>query len=90
MVKFRRFEACAISVLVVLTTIGSFSPCLAQQVTFPAPKYPVQFFQLQVEKQDLRIAYRDVPPAGTPNEKQCFCCTERISPVITGSPPSNS
>jgi pimeloyl-ACP methyl ester carboxylesterase len=32
-------------------------------------KYPVHFFPLQVEKQDLRLAYRDVPPSTSPNGK---------------------
>jgi pimeloyl-ACP methyl ester carboxylesterase len=33
------------------------------------PKYSVQFFPLQVENQDLRMAYRDVLPTSAPNGK---------------------
>jgi pimeloyl-ACP methyl ester carboxylesterase len=32
-------------------------------------KYAVQFFPLRVEKQDLRMAYRDVPPSAAANGK---------------------
>jgi pimeloyl-ACP methyl ester carboxylesterase len=33
------------------------------------PRYSVQFFQLQVENQDLRMAFRDVEPTGASNGK---------------------
>lgn len=44
-------------------------PSLAQQGQALPSKYSVQFFALQVEKQDLRMAYRDVGPTGTSNGK---------------------
>jgi len=44
-------------------------PLLAQQGPPLHPKYAVQFFPLQVENQDLRIAYRDVQPTGASNGK---------------------
>ena len=44
-------------------------PLLAQQGQVLHPKYRVQFFRLQVENQDLRMAYRDVQPTGASNEK---------------------
>jgi pimeloyl-ACP methyl ester carboxylesterase len=33
----------------------------------PKAMYPVYFFDLKIEGQDLRMAYRDVPPGATPN-----------------------
>jgi pimeloyl-ACP methyl ester carboxylesterase len=33
----------------------------------PRAAYPVEFFPLQIERQDLRMAYRDVKPTSTPN-----------------------
>jgi len=41
----------------------------AQQDDALHPKYSVHFFQLQVENQDLRIAFRDVQPTATSNGK---------------------
>lgn len=41
----------------------------AQQAQALHPKYAVQFFQLQVENQDLRLTYRDVQPTAAPNGK---------------------
>lgn len=41
----------------------------AQQGQTPHPRYTVQFFQLQVENQDLRMAYRDVQPTGASQGK---------------------
>src|SRR6202167_5727839 len=44
-------------------------PSFAQQDQELRPKYSVQFFQLQVENQDLRMAFRDVEPTGASNGK---------------------
>ena len=41
----------------------------AQSLQPPPGKYPVRYFSLKVESQDLRIAYRDVAPAAAPNGK---------------------
>jgi len=41
----------------------------AQQDAALHPKYNVHFFPLQVENQDLRIAFRDVQPTATSNGK---------------------
>jgi pimeloyl-ACP methyl ester carboxylesterase len=43
-------------------------PAAAQMHIEPPPaKYPVQYFPLRVENQDLRMAYRDVQPTAAPN-----------------------
>jgi pimeloyl-ACP methyl ester carboxylesterase len=42
-------------------------PRSAEQEQAFNPRYPVQFFRLQVERQDLRMAYRDVPPTDAAN-----------------------
>ncbi len=41
----------------------------AQQGQPVHPKYATQIFSLRVENQDLRMAYRNVPPAGVANGK---------------------
>jgi len=48
---------------------GSAPLSFAQQDLALHPKYSVQFFQLQVENQDLRMAFRDVQPTGSSNGK---------------------
>ncbi|MBD3274008.1 MAG: alpha/beta fold hydrolase [Candidatus Marinimicrobia bacterium] len=65
-----------IFLLSVLLALGSFAP--AQTVfdeaeplgiameNYPYP-YPVQYFDLEIEEQDVRMAYMDVKPSGTPN-----------------------
>src|ERR1022692_4687867 len=68
MVDFHRFETRALLVLVLLGAI--WAPLsFAQPGQALHPKYNVQFFRLQVENQDLRLAYRDVQPTGAANGK---------------------
>src|ERR1039458_6639893 len=64
----RRFETRTMLALVLLGAIGA-PPSFAQKGQALHPKYSVQFFQLQVENQDLRMAYRDVQPTGAPKGK---------------------
>jgi len=68
MLDFHRFESRARLALLLLVTICAL-PALAQPGQALHPKYSVRFFQLQVENQDLRIAYRDVQPTGAANGK---------------------
>jgi pimeloyl-ACP methyl ester carboxylesterase len=68
MLDFHRFETRALFVRVLLVAICA-SPAWAQPGPVLHPKYNVQFFQLQVENQDLRMAYRDVQPTGAANGK---------------------
>jgi pimeloyl-ACP methyl ester carboxylesterase len=68
MVDFQRFKTGAMFMLLLLGAIRA-TPTFAQQSSALHPKYNVQFFQLQVENQDLRMAYRDARPTGTPNGK---------------------
>jgi pimeloyl-ACP methyl ester carboxylesterase len=65
---FHRFETGAMLALVLLGLISP-RPSFAQPGQAPHAKYSVQFFQLQVENQDLRMAYRDVLPTGPSNGK---------------------
>ena len=78
MVDCHRFDTRAMLALVLFGALW-VSPSFAQQdvvgqdavqkdVVLPS-RYSVHFFQLQVEKQDLRMAYRDVPPTGAANGK---------------------
>jgi pimeloyl-ACP methyl ester carboxylesterase len=68
MVDIYRFVTRVMLVIAVLGTIWA-TPSFAQQGEALHPKYSVQFFQLQVENQELRLAYRDVVPTGTANGK---------------------
>ena len=68
MLDFHRFETRALPALFLLVVICA-SPTLAQPSPALHPKYSVRFFPLQVENQDLRMAYRDVPPTGAANGK---------------------
>lgn len=68
MVDFHRFETRALRVIVLLGAIWA-AVSFAQPGQALHPKYSVQFFELQVEKQDLRMAYRDVQPTGAANGK---------------------
>jgi pimeloyl-ACP methyl ester carboxylesterase len=68
MLDFRRFKIRAMLTLVLLGAIWA-SPSFAQQGQALRPKYSLQFLQLRVENQDLRMAYRDVKPAGASNGK---------------------
>jgi pimeloyl-ACP methyl ester carboxylesterase len=68
MVDFHRFETRAMLAFVLLGTISA-SPSYAEQGQALSQKYRVQFFQLQVENQDLRMAYRDVQPTGAAGAK---------------------
>jgi pimeloyl-ACP methyl ester carboxylesterase len=63
-----RFATRARLVLVLLGTI-CLAPSWAQTAQALHSKYNVQFFHLQVENQDLRLAYRDVQPTGVANGK---------------------
>ena len=69
MIGFDRFETRAMLLALVLLGVIWEGPLLAQQGQVLHPKYRVQFFRLQVENQDLRMAYRDVQPTGASNEK---------------------
>jgi hypothetical protein len=88
MFDFHQFDTRAMLAFVLLGVIWA-PPLFAQQDQALHPKYSVQFFQLQVENQDLRMAFRDVEPTGASNGKACSCSTERISPAFTGNPPSS-
>jgi pimeloyl-ACP methyl ester carboxylesterase len=66
MANFRRFETRAMVPLLLLGAIAA-APSFAEQGQAFHPKYSVQFFQLQIESQDLRMAYRDVQPTGASN-----------------------
>ena len=68
MLNFHRFATCVRLALVLLGTICA-APSWAQPTQALHPKYSVQFFHLQVENQDLRMAYRDVQPTGAANGK---------------------
>jgi pimeloyl-ACP methyl ester carboxylesterase len=68
MVHFQRFNTGAMFMFLSLGAIWA-TPSFAQQSSALQPKYSVQFFQLRVENQDLRMAYRDARPTGAPNGK---------------------
>jgi pimeloyl-ACP methyl ester carboxylesterase len=68
MIDFHRFDTRAMIAFVLLGAIWA-PPMFAQQEQALHPNYSVQFFQLQVQNQDLRIAYHDVQPTGTANGK---------------------
>jgi pimeloyl-ACP methyl ester carboxylesterase len=68
MVGFHRLSTVANLVFALLAVIW-VQAAGAQQVKELQPKYSVEFFQLQVENQILRMAYRDVAPTGTSNGK---------------------
>jgi pimeloyl-ACP methyl ester carboxylesterase len=68
MVDFRQFETRAALALILFGAIWA-RPAFAQQGQAIHSKYDVQFFQLRVENQDLRIAYRDVQPTAPPSGK---------------------
>jgi pimeloyl-ACP methyl ester carboxylesterase len=61
-----RFDTRALLACILLGAIWP-TPSLAQQGQLLHAKYNVNFFPLQVEKQDLRMAYRDVQPTGASN-----------------------
>ena len=63
MFDFHRFQSNALLTLVLFGVICTM-PAFAQPDSALHPKYNVQFFPLRVESQDLRMAYRDVPPTG--------------------------
>ena len=65
---FHQFQTRAMLVFFLLAAIWA-PPSSAQQDPALHPKYSVQFFQLQVENQDLRMAFRDVQPTGASNGK---------------------
>jgi pimeloyl-ACP methyl ester carboxylesterase len=68
MFAFHQFDTRAMLAVVLLGAI--LAPLsFAQQDQELHPKYSVQFFQLQVENQDLRMAFRDVEPTGASNGK---------------------
>jgi pimeloyl-ACP methyl ester carboxylesterase len=52
-----------------LASLLLLASALSFAQTAPKSAYPVQFFPLRVESQDLRMAYRDVKPEATPNGK---------------------
>lgn len=57
--------------MLLIAGLGALSavPSFAQPGQALHPKYSVQFFPLQIENQDLRMAFRDVAPTGTSNGK---------------------
>jgi pimeloyl-ACP methyl ester carboxylesterase len=63
-----RFATRALLAFLLLCAIWAL-PSFAQQGGHLHPKYSVKFFPLRVERQDLRMAYRDVPPSGASNGK---------------------
>jgi pimeloyl-ACP methyl ester carboxylesterase len=69
MIDFDRFETRVTLVIVVLVGAIGAARSFAQRGEPLHPKYSVQFFRLQVENQDLRMAYRDVGPTGAANGK---------------------
>ena len=68
MVDFHRFKTDAMHIFLLLGAIWA-TLSFAQQGQALQPKYSVQFFHLQMENQDLRMAYRDVQPTGASNGK---------------------
>jgi pimeloyl-ACP methyl ester carboxylesterase len=68
MFDFHQFDTRAMLAIVLLWAIWA-PPSFAQQEPAIHPKYSVQFFPLQVENQDLRMAFRDVEPTGASNGK---------------------
>jgi pimeloyl-ACP methyl ester carboxylesterase len=66
--RFYRFETRVLFAFILLALIWA-ALSSAQQGQLPNPRYSVQFFPLRVEKQDLRMAYRDVQPTGASNGK---------------------
>jgi pimeloyl-ACP methyl ester carboxylesterase len=64
------FHRCQSNALLTLVLFGVVcTPAFAQPGSALHAKYSVQFFPLRVESQDLRMAYRDVPPTGAANGK---------------------
>src|SRR3984885_1648726 len=66
MFDFDQFRSFMLTILLGLIVAPAM---YAQQGQLPQPRYRVQFFQLQVENQDLRMAYRDLHPTGAANGK---------------------
>jgi pimeloyl-ACP methyl ester carboxylesterase len=66
MFDFDRFDTRALVPFILLGAIWP-TPSLAQQGQLLHARYTVNFFPLQVEKQDLRMAYGDAPPMGASN-----------------------
>jgi pimeloyl-ACP methyl ester carboxylesterase len=62
----RVYDAAAMSRQVLLACILSVAAVLSGEEP-PKAAYPVDFFPLQVERQDLRMAYRDVKPTSAAN-----------------------
>jgi pimeloyl-ACP methyl ester carboxylesterase len=69
MPDFYRFKIRTPAMLMLVLLLTLCAPLLAQPGQALHPKYNVQFFPLQVEAQDLRMAYRDAPPTGPSNGK---------------------
>jgi len=67
MFKFDRFRTCVLLGLLFGAILAP--PLFAQQSQTLRSRYSVQFFQLQVENQDLRMAYRDVQATAASNGK---------------------
>jgi len=68
MFHFHRCQSNALLTLVLFGVVCTM-PAFAQPGSALHAKYSVQFFPLRVESQDLRMAYRDVPPTGAANGK---------------------
>ena len=68
MFDFYQLDTRAMLAFILLGAIWA-PPSFAQQDPALHPKYSVQFFQLAVENQDLRMAFRDVEPTGASNGK---------------------
>jgi len=68
MLGFHRLNAAAMLAVAMLGVVWA-PASFAQNVKVLQPKYSGEFFQVQVENQILRMAYRDVQPTGTSNGK---------------------
>jgi hypothetical protein len=87
-----RALACALTITAALCASFAAPPARAEAMGvalegFPYP-YPVHFMPLTLQGEDLRLAYMDVAPVGSPNGQTVIFCTAGISPRAIGSRPS--
>jgi pimeloyl-ACP methyl ester carboxylesterase len=69
MIDLDRFGTRVMLIIVVVLGAVGATRLFAQGGEALHPKYSVQFFRLQLENRDLRMAYRDVGPTGAANGK---------------------